>query len=64
MFELFINTKKELKIEESTLLKSSKILNSFNGAPESFDIRTFKKYLTMIDLETLNLFYKYIKEVN
>ncbi len=64
MFELFINTKKELKIEESTLLKSSKILNSFNGAPESFDIRTFKKYLSMIDLETLNLFYKYIKEVN
>jgi hypothetical protein len=64
MFELFINTKKELKIEESTLLKSSKILNSFNGAPKSFDIRTFKKYLSMIDLETLNLFYKYIKEVN
>lgn len=28
----FINTKKELKIEENTLLKSSKILNSFNGA--------------------------------
>gem|GEM_PF-5468736 len=40
------------------------MLNFSFGNLENFDIRTFKKYLSMIDLETLNLFYKYIKEVN
>jgi hypothetical protein len=64
MIELLVNTKKELQIAETPLLKSSKMLNFSFGNPESFDIRTFKKYLSMIDLETLNLFYKYIKEVN
>lgn len=64
MIELSVNTKKELQIAETPLLKSSKMLNFSFGTPVNFDIRTFKKYLSMIDLETLNLFYKYIKEVN
>lgn len=64
MIELLVNTKKELQIAETPLLKSSKMLNFSFGNLENFDIRTFKKHLSMIDLETLNLFYKYIKEVN
>jgi hypothetical protein len=34
MLELFINTKKELKIEEDPIFKSSKMLHFFNGTPE------------------------------
>ncbi len=33
LFELSVNTKKELQIQESPLFKSSKILNFFVGNP-------------------------------
>jgi len=61
MLELFIDTKKELRIEESPLLKSSKIVNLSFGIPKEFDIRTFKKYLSKIDLEDLDKFSNFIK---
>ena len=61
MLELFVSNKKELQIAESDLFKSSKILKSAYGIPEKFDIRTFKKYLSSIDLEELNKLHKYIK---
>lgn len=64
MLELFIDTKKELQIQESPLFKSSEMLNFFIGNPKDFDIRTFKKYLSMIDFEELREFYKFIKMFN
>jgi hypothetical protein len=61
MLELFVTTKKELKIEESPLFKSSKMLNILNGSPKDFDIREFKRQLVMIDLEELEKLYNFVK---
>lgn len=61
MIELLVNTKKELQIAETPLFESSKMLNFSFGTPENFDIRTFKKYLSMIDLDKLKEFYEFIK---
>jgi hypothetical protein len=61
MFELFIDNKKELQIAETPLFKSSKLLkNRFGGAKE-FDVRTFKKNLSRIDLGELRELYKFVK---
>ena len=61
MLELFISNKKELQIAESDLLKSSKMLKSAYGIPKKFDIRTFRKYLSRVNLEELKEFSKFIK---
>jgi len=63
MIELLVDTKKELQIAETPLLKSSKILNFSSGTPEKFDIRTYLKELSMIDLEELKSFSSFIKKV-
>lgn len=62
MFELFVSTKKELQIAESDLFESSKMLNIYNGVPDSFDIRTFKHHLSKIDLEEMKEFHKFIRQ--
>jgi len=53
MLELFVSNKKELKIEESPILKSSKMFNLLYGTPEKFNIRTFKKHLSTIEMKDL-----------
>jgi hypothetical protein len=61
--ELFVSTKKELQIAETPLLKCSKMLNLSFGIPERLDIRTYLKYLSMIEfnwVEELFLFNKNI----
>lgn len=63
MLELFIDNKKSLTIGKTPLLESSEILNSFYGAPEKFDIRTFLKYLSMVDLDDLDEFVRFIKNL-
>ena len=64
LFELSVNTQKELQIAESSLFKSSKMLDFNYGAPEQFDIRTFKEYLLKINLEELKKFNEFIKKNN
>ncbi len=63
MIELFVSNKKELQIEDSPLFKSSKMLQISNGIPKNFDILTFKKYLTMIELEDLIEFSRLLKSI-
>lgn len=63
MLELFVDSKKELRIEESPLFKSSEILKNSFGTPKQFDIRTYKKYLSMVELEDLIEFQKIIKKL-
>lgn len=63
MLELFVNTKKELRIEKTSLFKSSNFLKNLFGAPKKFDIWTFKEYLTKVDLDELEKFYKFIKNI-
>lgn len=58
MFELFVDNKKELQIAETPLFESSKNLKIFYGAPEEFDIRTFKEILSRINFDDLKSFYK------
>jgi hypothetical protein len=60
--ELLVNNKKELQIEESLLFKSSKMLNLSFGIPKNFDIRTYKSYLSMINLYDLKQLHKFIKD--
>ena len=62
MFELSIDTKKELQIAESDLFESSKMLNISNGVPNGFNIRLFKHHLSKIDLDEMKIFHKFIKE--
>ena len=62
MFELSVDTKKELQIEDSHLFKSSKMLKISNGVPENFDIRTLKQYLSRIDLEEMKEFHKFVRQ--
>lgn len=62
MLELFLNNKKELQIAETPLFKSSKMLKISFGTPEKFDIRTFKKKLSRLNLEDLKEFHKFIKK--
>lgn len=59
--ELSVTTKKELQIEDSPLLKSSKMLEILFGTPELFDTWTFLGYLDKIDLYKLEEFVKIIK---
>ncbi|APW66329.1 hypothetical protein LPB137_10960 [Poseidonibacter parvus] len=61
MLELSVNNKKELQLAETPLVKSSKMLEKLYGIPKEFDIRTFKKYLSKIDLEDLDKFSNFIK---
>jgi hypothetical protein len=61
MLELFIDNKKSLTMRKSPLLLSSEMLDFSFGTPEKFDIRTFKKKLSMVDLEELREFHKFIK---
>ncbi len=61
MFELFISNKKELKIEESPLFKSSKILNFSFGTPTNTSILLFISNLSNINLNNLKEFHKFIK---
>jgi len=63
MLELFVGTKKELQIEESPLLRSSKFLKILYGSPNSSNIRTFKRQLSMIDFKKLKKFHKFIKNL-
>lgn len=63
MFELFLNSKKELQIAETPLFESSKMLKISFGTPEKFDVRTYTKQLSRIDLEELNVFNKFIKNL-
>jgi len=51
--ELFIDSKKDLQIEESPLFKSLKYLNFSYGTLEGFDVRTYKEYLKKINLRML-----------
>lgn len=60
MIELFVSNKKELKIEESNLFKSSKMLNFSNGIPKEFDSRTFSCYISKNNLEDLKDFYTFL----
>ena len=64
MLELSVNNKKELQIRDTPLSKSSKMLKISNGIPKDFDIRTFKKHLSIIDLEELREFYDFIQKVD
>lgn len=64
MLELSVNNKKELKIVKNDLFKSSKMCNICFGAPEKLNIRTFKKYLSRIDLDELENFYQFTKLLN
>jgi hypothetical protein len=57
--ELFVSNKKELQIAETPLFKSLKILNISYGIPERLDIRTYLKYLSMVDFEDLVAFCKF-----
>ncbi|MCX6077233.1 MAG: hypothetical protein NTW78_10185 [Campylobacterales bacterium] len=63
MLELFLNNKKELQIAETPLFKSSKMLKISFGTPEKFDIRTFKKELSRLNIEDLREFHKFIKKL-
>jgi len=55
LFELFINTKKELQIEETPLFKSSKMLNISFGTPTASDIWTYiKHYDSITNKDTLD----------
>ena len=38
LFELFIDTKKDLQIAETPLFKGLKYLNLYFGTPEEFDV--------------------------
>jgi hypothetical protein len=60
--ELFVSNKKELQIEENPLFECSKILNLSYGIPERLDIRTYLKYLSIVDLEDLEEFYTKMKK--
>jgi hypothetical protein len=60
MFELFLNSKKELQIAETPLFESSKMLKISFGTPEKFDVRTYKKLLSRIDFQHLKEFHKNI----
>jgi len=61
MLELTINNKKELKIEDSPLLKSSKMLKNSFGTYESFNYKEYFKELAKVDLDELKEFYEFIK---
>jgi hypothetical protein len=63
MLELLIDNKKSFTIRKTHLLQSSKLLNFSFGTPKDFDIRTFLKYLSMIDLYDLENFYKFITKL-
>lgn len=56
LLELSVNSKKELHIAESPIFESSKLLKISFGTPEKFDVRTYKKLLSRINLEDLNCF--------
>jgi hypothetical protein len=62
MFELSIDNKKRLQIAENWLFKSLKCLKVTFGGAKEFDVRTFKENLSMVDLEELREFYKFIKK--
>ena len=61
MFELSIDTKKELQIAETPLFKSSKMLNFSFGTTKEFDIRTYLAEMSKINLEELKEFYEFTK---
>jgi hypothetical protein len=63
MLELVVNNKKELQIAESPLFEVLKILNFMFGTPKNNDIRTYKEKLSMINLEDLKAFAKFIKDL-
>lgn len=56
MFELLVNTKKELQIAETPLFRAYKMLKNRYGGPDEFDIRTYKQLLSRIDLYELKDF--------
>lgn len=60
MFELFVNTKKELQIAETPLFRAFKMVKNHYGGPEDFDIRTYKQLLSRMSLDKLKDFYKAI----
>ncbi len=62
LLELSINNKKELYIAKNSLYKALENLLFRIGTPEKFDIRTFKKKLSRLNLEDLKEFHKFIKK--
>lgn len=64
MFELFVNTKKELQIAETPLFRAYKMLKNRYGGPKDFDIRTYKEILSRIDLDNMEELYDFIKLLN
>lgn len=56
MFELLVNTKKELQIAETPLFRAYKMLKNRYGGPKDFDIRTYKQLLSRINLDDLKTF--------
>lgn len=63
MFELSIDNKKRLQIAENWLFKSLKSLKVTFGGAKEFNVRTFKENLSMVDLEELREFYKFVKSL-
>ncbi|PHM16437.1 MAG: hypothetical protein CJD30_11580 [Sulfuricurvum sp. PD_MW2] len=60
LFELLVNTKKELQIAETPLFRAYKMLKNRYGGPEKFDIRTYKQLLSRINFDDLKEFYRSI----
>lgn len=60
MLELFINTKKELQIEENYLFKSSKMLDLYVGTPNKDHLELLLAYMTMFKIteKSLNILYR------
>ena len=64
MFELSIDKEKRLQIAENQLFKTLKILKIAFGITNGFDVWTFKQKLSMIDLEDLREFNKFVESFN
>ena len=63
MLELLVNNKKEFQIVDFPLFEVLKILNFLFGIPKNNDIRTYKKKMSIINLEDLKAFAKFIKDL-
>jgi len=61
MFELFIDNKKRLQIAENWLFENLKMLKIAFGGAKEFNVRTFKKNLSRVDLGELRELYKFVK---
>ena len=64
MFELSIDSKKRLQIDENHLFKTLRNLKATFGGAKGFDVWTFKENLSMINLEDLRDLYRFVKNWN